>query len=67
MMRTLPLSLVLAFAPGSALACAVCAPGSEETRNAFMFSTLFMTTLPLLLIFSGLFWLRRTYMASGRR
>jgi len=67
MMRSLPLSLAFLLAPGTALACAVCAPGSEETRNAFMLSTFFLTALPLLIIFSGVYWLRRAYMAPPSR
>jgi len=67
MMRYLPLSTLLMLSPGAAFACAVCAPGSEESRNAFMFSTLFLTTLPLLILFSGVYWLRRAYMAPPSR
>lgn len=55
------LALVLAASPRVAEACAVCfSGGSEETRTAFILTTIFLTALPLLLI-GGLvvwFWVR---------
>jgi len=58
-----PAILALLASPQAAMACAVCAPGSQESRDAFMYSTLFMTALPLMLIFGGVYWLRSAYMA----
>ena len=48
--------------PQWAFACAVCA-GANEDNDAFLYSTLFMTALPLMIIFGGVYWLRSSYMA----
>jgi ABC-type tungstate transport system substrate-binding protein len=50
----------IALAPNAAVACAVCFTGrSDETRIAFMLTTVLMTALPLLLIGSLIWWLLR--------
>lgn len=52
-------ALVVAL-PRIAEACAVCFTGrSDETRQAFISTTVFMTGLPLLLIGGVIWWLRR--------
>lgn len=68
---------VVALAPADAWACAVCfsgVAGSEETRIAFTVSTAGMTFLPLILIGSVAWWIRRRVreiaaaeMSSARR
>jgi hypothetical protein len=46
--------------PGVASACAVCFSGrTDETRVAFGLTTAFMTLLPLIVIASVVWWLRR--------
>ncbi len=50
----------IALAPNTAFACAVCFTGrSDETRIAFIATTVLMTALPLLMIGSLVWWLRR--------
>jgi hypothetical protein len=63
MLRVTAIALLLS--PTSAMACAVCAGAANES-NAFLYSTLFMTALPLMMIFGGVFWLRSAYMAPPR-
>ena len=53
------LALGLVLSPQIASACAVCFSGSEENRMAFLLTTIFLTLLPLLLIGSLVWWLRR--------
>ena len=53
------LALGLVLSPRIASACAVCFSGSEESRTAFLLTTIFLTLLPLLLIGSLVWWLRR--------
>ena len=51
--------------PGVAAACAVCFSGrTDETRIAFGISTAFMTALPLVVIGSFAWWLRRRVQAQ---
>jgi hypothetical protein len=50
--------------PRVAQACAVCFSGrSDETRQAFVGSTAFMTFLPILVIGGVVWWLRRRALA----
>ena len=50
--------IVLGF-PRIGWACAVCSAGREdESRLAFLLSTVFLTTLPLLIIGGVIWWLR---------
>ncbi len=51
--------IVLLLTPALAHACAVCGGGSDRMRIAFLISTAFLSLLPLALIFSGVWWLRR--------
>ncbi len=49
---------LLCWVPASAWACAVCVTGQEdETRNAFLLTTVFMSALPLAMIGSIVGWL----------
>lgn len=52
--------LALLVAPRIAAACSSCFQGrSDETRVAFIATTVFLTALPLVLIGSVAWWLRR--------
>jgi hypothetical protein len=54
------LAFVLGAAPRAAEACAVCMSGrDDETRNAFLLTTLLLTVLPLAMLGGGLFWIVR--------
>ncbi len=51
---------LLVLAPRIALACPVCMAGrDDETRTAFLLTTLFLTVLPLALIGGFVWWLTR--------
>jgi high-affinity Fe2+/Pb2+ permease len=51
---------VLVLAPRLALACPVCMGGrDDETRTAFILTTVFLTVLPLSLIGGVVWWLSR--------
>ena len=51
---------LLILAPEIALACPVCMSGrDDETRAAFILTTLFLTLLPLALIGGVVWWLTR--------
>ncbi|MFP8879760.1 MAG: hypothetical protein AAEJ52_11355 [Myxococcota bacterium] len=55
---------VIPLLPGLARACAVCFSGrSDETREAFIATTAFMTFLPILLIGGVVWWFRRRVLA----
>ncbi len=47
--------------PGGAEACAVCGPGTEESRIAFIVTTGLMTAMPLLIFAGVAWWLRRRF------
>lgn len=51
--------MMLLVTPALAHACAVCGGGTDRMRIAFLISTAFLSLLPLALIFSGVWWLRR--------
>lgn len=57
--RVALVSALLLVTPSLAQACAVCGGGSDRMRIAFLISTAFLSLLPLALIFSGVWWLRR--------
>ena len=68
MMRvTAILAAAALLCPGAAEACAVCGPGTEESRVAFILTTAFMTALPLALIGGVVYWLRRRLAEMERR
>ena len=54
------ISTVVLLAPRLAVACAVCFTGrADETRIAFLVTTVLLSALPILLIGSLVWWLRR--------
>jgi hypothetical protein len=54
------ISTATLFVPQMATACAVCFTGrADETRIAFIATTALLTALPILLIGSLVWWLRR--------
>ena len=60
MIATRVAALVIVFAPKIAAACSVCFSGrSDQTRVAFIATTALLTALPLLLIGTLVWWLRR--------
>jgi hypothetical protein len=60
-------ALAVLLLPGSAEACAVCGPGTEETRVAFIVTTGILTALPLLSIGGVLWWLRGRFSEMEQR
>jgi hypothetical protein len=53
---------LLLVAPRAAEACAVCTGGrDDETRSAFLLTTLFMSVAPLALVGGFVWWLRRRF------
>lgn len=52
--------------PRAALACSVCFSGPDETRGAFLMTTIAMSALPLALIGGVIWWLRRQMKAAER-
>lgn len=56
----LGLALLAALLPEGALACAVCGGGgSEETRDAFLLTTLFLSVLPPAIVGGVVWWIWR--------
>lgn len=53
--------------PGVASACSVCFDANEETRWAFIATTVFLSALPLALLFGVGAWLRRKVLDTERR
>ena len=53
--------LIFLFLPGAANACAVCFSGSEETLEAFYVTTIFLTLLPVVMLFSIGYWIYRKH------
>jgi hypothetical protein len=51
----------------SALACSVCGASTTETAMAFLWMTLLLSALPLLMIGGGVFWLWSRAQAEDRR
>jgi ABC-type tungstate transport system substrate-binding protein len=67
-LRSLLLVALLAALPRAALACAVCTGGTEDdTRIAFILTTVFLTALPLILVGSLVFYLLRRARSLGGR
>lgn len=50
------LAFVLSAFPQEALACAVCFSGRDESRIAYLLTTIFMTSLPILALGAGIYW-----------
>jgi len=42
-----------------ALACAVCFSGRDESRIAYLLTTIFMTAIPMLALAAGIYWVVR--------
>jgi di/tricarboxylate transporter len=51
--------LCSALLPEAAAACSVCYGGGEETRNAFILTTVFLSALPLAMVGSLAWWIWR--------
>lgn len=62
--RLLALAMTL-FTPAVAHACPVCFDPNEENRWAFIFTTVLLSTLPLLMVGGVVLWIRDTVRASG--
>jgi hypothetical protein len=53
---------LLLTAPRVAEACYVCSSGrDDETRAAFLITTVFLSVLPLAMVGGGVWWLRRRF------
>ena len=53
--------LIFFFLPGAVNACAVCFSASEETLEAFYVTTIFLTLLPVVMLFSIGYWIYRKH------
>ena len=53
--------LIFLFLPGVVNACAVCFSGREETLEAFYVTTIFLTLLPFVMLFSIGYWIYRKH------
>ena len=58
MTRAFLVAVLALLLPEAAQACAVCGPGTEASRAAFILTTGILTALPLLLIGGLVWWLR---------
>lgn len=57
----LALVLCAGLVPDTAAACSVCYAGAEESRKAFLLTTLLLSMLPLTMFGSLFWWLRRRF------
>jgi hypothetical protein len=64
--RAVMLALCAGLLPEAAAACSVCYAGAEESRKAFLLTTLFLSVLPLGM-FGALFWWFRRRMREADR
>ena len=53
--------LIFFFLQGAANACAVCFSASEETLEAFYVTTIFLTLLPVVMLFTIGYWIYRKH------
>ena len=53
------LSLCAGLLPDAASACSVCYVGAEESRKAFLLTTVFLSLLPLGMVGSFVWWIWR--------
>ena len=53
------IALCAGLLPDAAAACSVCYAGAEESRKAFLLTTLFLSVLPLGMFGSVFWWFRR--------
>ena len=56
----------LLLTPEGAQACSVCFSGTDETRMAFIQTTIFMTAAPLVMIGSLAYWIYRRAVVLSR-
>ena len=56
MKRALAVIMMLA-SPSAALACAACGAGVDRNRSVFLFTTIMLSLLPLMLVGVGLLWI----------
>lgn len=69
MRRALTTSVLFAaaaFPAERALACAVCFSGRDESRVAYLVTTIVMTALPLFALAVGIYWVVRKANAADR-
>ena len=69
-MSRVPFTIALAFVclvPGAAEACSVCFSTTEENRWAFITTTVFLSILPLGILFGIGTWLRRQILEMERQ
>jgi hypothetical protein len=59
-------AVTVALPAQQALACAVCFSGRDETRVAYLATTIFMTSLPLFALAAGIVWVIRKANAADR-
>lgn len=52
--------------PGAAAACAVCAGGGEESRSAFIWTTVMLSVLPPAMVGGLVWWLWRLHRQRDR-
>ena len=52
--------LAIAVLPDAAAACSVCYAGAEESRKAFLFTTVLLSVLPLAMIGALAWWVWRS-------
>ena len=60
-------AIVLAFLPTAAAACPVCGFGEDESRSAYIGTTLFLSALPPALGGGFVFFVRRIVKADAAR
>ena len=53
------LLLCAALLPESALACSVCSAGNDESRKAFLFTTVLLSMIPIGMIGTFAWWIWR--------
>ena len=65
--KTAAIALGILASPETAGACSVCFSGTDETRAAFLATTVLLSVLPLAMVGSLVFWLRRRSLALDRQ
>lgn len=60
-------AILLALLPTAAAACPVCGFGEDESRGAYIGTTVFLSLLPIVLIGAFVFFVRRLMKAEARR
>jgi hypothetical protein len=65
--RTAASALGALLTPEIAAACSVCFSGRDETRAAFLATTVLLSALPLAMVGSLVFWLYRRSLALERQ